>query len=435
MPNINRDGRVLYSLYKDGGYKIAAIDTVKFIEDDLVGYSKTYYKKNENLSKPITFLDTTKSDKYVDQFPSMFIMPKLMYEYGTAKPGFYFYSSEILERLSLFGGMSLNSLMDTDLFFIFEFNRLYPTVFFETFYLTRNTSDRTQYKDIYQIDSDIKFRMLLFRPGIRFPFYGSSIEIFSSLQRYRAFVSESLPSENIEAGVAYDYYNGVSLNFDWKLDVIKPRLDGGINPSNGFKVAAKVDFEKNKFIEGLDLSDAGTLVENFKDNNLVRLQGEMTYNYELPWVERMTTSIHLNGGYITNTKVDSFFHFFNGGMSGLKGYPFYGIEGTRTALVDLSLRYPILREKHVKLGWFIMQNSVIGAIFQFGDAWRNKDDQMWKNSAGLQWRINGFSFYNYPTAIELEIHKGLTKFNRTIKGESYSYGKEYRTYFRLLFDF
>ena len=435
MPNINSDGRVLYSLYKDGGYKIAVIDTVKFIDDDLVGYSKTYYKKNENLSKPITFLDTTKSDKYVDQFPSMFIMPKLMYEYGTAKPGFYFYSSEILERLSLFGGMSLNSLMDTDLFFIFEFNRLYPTVFFETFYLTRNTSDRTQYQDIYQIDSDIKFRMLLFRPGIKFPFYGSSIEIFSSLQRYRAFVSETLPSENIEAGVAYDYYNGVSLNFDWKLDVIKPRLDGGINPSNGFKVAAKVDFEKNKFIEGLDLSDAGTLVENFKDNNLVRLQGEMTYNYELPWVERMTTSIHLNGGYITNTKVDSFFHFFNGGMSGLKGYPFYGIEGTRTALVDLSLRYPILREKHVKLGWFIMQNSVIGAIFQFGDAWRDKDDQMWKKSAGLQWRINGFSFYNYPTAIELEIHKGLTKFNRTIKGESYSYGKEYRTYFRLLFDF
>ena len=435
MPNINSDGRVLYSLYKDGGYKIAVIDTVKIIDDDLVGYSKTYYKKNENLSKPITFLDTTKSDKYVDQFPSMFIMPKLMYEYGTAKPGFYFYSSEILERLSLFGGMSLNSLMDTDLFFIFEFNRLYPTVFFETFYLTRNTSDRTQYQDIYQIDSDIKFRMLLFRPGIRFPFYGSSIEIFSSLQRYRAFVSESLPSENIEAGVAYDYYNGVSLNFDWKLDVIKPRLDGGINPSNGFKVAAKVDFEKNKFIEGLDLSDAGTLVENFKDNNLVRLQGEMTYNYELPWVQRMTTSIHLNGGYITNTKVDSFFHFFNGGMSGLKGYPFYGIEGTRTALVDLSLRYPILREKHVKLGWFIMQNSVIGAIFQFGDAWRDKDDQMWKKSAGLQWRINGFSFYNYPTAIELEIHKGLTKFNRTIKGELYSYGKEYRTYFRLLFDF
>ena len=435
MPNINKSGKVLYSLYDNGGYKIAIIDSLQLIDETLVGYSKTHYQKNENLSDPILMPDTTKAHKYVDQFPNMFIMPKVMAEYGTVKPGFYFYSSEIIERLSLFGGMSLNSLMDTDLFFIFEFNRFYPTLFFETFYLTRNTSDKTQYQDIYQIDSDIKFRMLLFRPGIRFPFYGSSIELYSSFQRYRAFVSESLPTEGLEAGVAYDYYNGVSINLDWKLNVIKPRLDGNINPSNGFKVSAKIDLEKNKFIDGLDLSDAGTLVENFKDNNLARFQGDFTYHYELPWIERLTTSLHLNGGYITNTKVDSFFHFFNGGMSGLKGYPFYGIEGTRTALIDFSVRYPLMREKHVKIGWFIMQNSVLGAIFQFGDAWREKEDQMWKKSIGLQWRVNGFSFYNYPTAIELEIHKGLTKFNRTIKGESYSYGEEYRTYFKILFDF
>ena len=435
MPHINKNGKVLYSLYDNGGYKIAIIDSLQFIDEPLVGYSDKYYQKNANLNDPIVMLDTTKSYKYVDQFPNMFIMPKVMAEYGTFKPGFYFYSSEIIDRLSLFGGMSLNSLMDTDFFFIFEFNRFYPTLFFETFYLTRNTSDKTKYQDIYDIDSDIKFRMLLFRPGIRFPFYGSSVELYSSLQRYRAFVSESLPMEGIQAGVAYDYYNGISLNLDWKLNVIKPRLDGSINPSNGFKVSGKIDVEKNKFIDGLDLSDAGTLVENFEDNNLTRFQGDFIYHYELPWVERLTTSFYLYGGYITNTKIDSFFHFFGGGMSGLKGYPFYGIEGTRTALVDLSIRYPLLREKHVKLGWFIMQNSVLGAIFQFGDAWREKNDQMWKKSIGLQWRINGFSFYNYPTAIELEIHKGLTKFNRIIKGETYSYGDKYRTYFKILFDF
>ena len=311
MPNINDSGKVLYSLYDNGGYKIAIIDSLQLIDETLVGYSKTHYQKNENLSDPILMPDTTKAHKYVDQFPNMFIMPKVMAEYGTVKPGFYFYSSEIIERLSLFGGMSLNNLRDTDLFFIFEFNRFYPTLFFETFYLTRNTSDKTQYQDIYQIDSDIKFRMLLFRPGIRFPFYGSSIELYSSFQRYRAFVSESLPTEGLEAGVAYDYYNGASINLDWKLNVIKPRLDGNINPSNGFKVSAKIDLEKNKFIDGLDLSDAGTLVENFKDNNLARFQGDFTYHYELPWVERLTTSLHLNGGYITYTEVDSFFHFFN----------------------------------------------------------------------------------------------------------------------------
>ena len=362
-------------------------------------------------------------------------MPKLMIDYGTTKPGIYFYSSEILDRLSLFGGISINNLLDSDLFFIFEFNRLFPTLFFETYYLTRNTTDQLEYQDIYEIDSDIKFRMILFRPGLRIPVYGSTLEIFSSWQRYRAFINESLPSEMIEAGAAYDYYRGASINADWKIDIIKPRLDGGINPSNGLKFSAKIDIENNKFIKGLDFSDAGTLVEKFIDNNLVRLQSDFIYHYELPWFERWTTSIHINGGYITNTEVDSFFHFFIGGMSGIKGYPFYSIEGTKTALFDLSFRLPLVREKHIKLGWFILQNSVLGAIFQYGDAWRYKTDQAWKKSVGIQWRVNGFSFYNFPTAIELEIHRGLNKFNRVIKGETYSYGKELRTYFRVLFDF
>ena len=52
----------------------------------------------------------------------------------------------------------------------------------------------------------------------------------------------------IEAGAAYDYYRGASINIDWKLDIIKPRLDGGINPSNGLKLSGKIDVENNKFI-------------------------------------------------------------------------------------------------------------------------------------------------------------------------------------------
>ncbi len=36
----------------------------------------------------------------------------------------------------------------------------------------------------------------------------------------------------IEAGAAYDYYRGAPINADWKMNIIKPRLDGGINPSN-----------------------------------------------------------------------------------------------------------------------------------------------------------------------------------------------------------
>ena len=58
-----------------------------------------------------------------------------------------------------------------------------------------------------------------------------------------------------------------------------------------------------------------------------------------------------------------------------------------------------------------------------------------KRSIGMQWRLNGFSFYNYPTAIELEYHYPLDKFERIINDEIIPYGKEGRTYVKILFDF
>ena len=48
-------------------------------------------------------------------------------------------------------------------------------------------------------------------------------------------------------------------------------MNSSINPSSGFKISSNIGFEKNDFIEGLNLSDAGTLLEEFRPNNLIRL--------------------------------------------------------------------------------------------------------------------------------------------------------------------
>ena len=136
MPDISANGKVIYSLFENGTYTIAILDDVFYIDEDYVGYSDQYYLNNSDLKAPIIKLDNTESYAYVDQFPNMFIMPKVMLDYGTIKPGFYFFSSEIINRLSIFGGASANLLNDIDLFFIFDFKKSFFANKIHIFFVT-----------------------------------------------------------------------------------------------------------------------------------------------------------------------------------------------------------------------------------------------------------------------------------------------------------
>ncbi|GIS53958.1 hypothetical protein Ct9H90mP29_10000 [bacterium] len=49
--------------------------------------------------------------------------------------------------------------------------------------------------------------------------------------------------------------------------------------------------------------------------------------------------------------------------------------------------------------------------------------------------LNGFSFYNFPTAIELEYHQPLDKFEKEINEENILYGDKGRAYLKIFFDF
>ena len=96
MPDISADGKVIYSLFENGIYTISILDDVFYIDEDYVGYSDQYYKNSSDLKARIIESDKTESSTYVAQFPNLFIMPKVMLDYGTIKPGFYFFYSEII---------------------------------------------------------------------------------------------------------------------------------------------------------------------------------------------------------------------------------------------------------------------------------------------------------------------------------------------------
>ena len=132
MPSISNDGKILYSEYINGGYKIMIIDTIQFIDKVDVGYSENYWLQTPK-SLPLTELDLTSSKPYRETMSKLSIMPRVMLDYKTVKPGFYFMSQDYLDKLSIFGGASANSKSDLDLFLIFEFKKYWPTLYSNLF--------------------------------------------------------------------------------------------------------------------------------------------------------------------------------------------------------------------------------------------------------------------------------------------------------------
>jgi hypothetical protein len=74
-----------------------------------------------------------------------------------------------------------------------------------------------------------------------------------------------------------------------------------------------------------------------------------------------------------------------------------------------------------------------------GDAWTESKPKAgdFKKDAGMELRLETFSFYAYPTRIFFNASYGFDKFTQFIKtrNETVTYGREWRFYFGVLFGF
>ncbi|MEE9166069.1 MAG: hypothetical protein V3U24_01185 [Candidatus Neomarinimicrobiota bacterium] len=428
MPDVNGSGKIVYSLFEDGGYKIAVLDSMELIDSERVGYGPNYYAKFANLPSPLDTQNRQEAVPYEDHFSPMFIFPKIMMDYGMLKPGLYFYSSEIVNRLNVFGGASVNLVRDLDLFLLFEFRNFYPTLFTEVYFLTRHISEKSKLMDVYDFDVDVLYRLFQLDSGIRIPIRGvNELKLYASYQNYRASANWLIGAENVLTGKSgVNYYVGKHLGARWTSDVFRKTIDYDINPNNGFQLDIDLRFEDDSFLN----SDSSVVDYVYDHYDFFRLTGQGALHVAVPGTERWTITGELRAGWMSHVETDSFFFFFGGGMPGIKGYPFYSIAGNRMALGSLTLRIPLMRGNHYLFGPLILQNIVLGIIGQTGDAWdsSNKGRFSPKKSAGIQLRLGGFSFYNYPTGIGVEMHRGLDNF-KSLKSLKTRY------YFTLLFGF
>ena len=206
----------------------------------------------------------------------------------------------------------------------------------------------------------------------------------------------------------------------------------GIAPGNGRKITLKAERAYQRFLNDFVVHPKyGTIVEQFTHYDYDQV--EIDWQEYLPSIfRRHSWAIRLKAGFI-DRPVDDFYHLFAGGLDGLKGYPFYSLEGRKLAVISMAYRFPLFLNLNLRLG-FATVKQLFGSIYtQAGNAWQGADatDEEWKSTIGCQLRTRFIAFYTFPMSLFVDAAYGLDRFRH----KEQDYGKEWRFYFGILFDF
>ncbi len=360
---------------------------------------------------------------YQDMYTHVGFMPRLFFDYGTTKLGTYFYSSDMLDKYSIFGGVALNRKWDWDVFGMVTYRKFWPTLFLEVYNQIRHTK---------AVNSEDHYRYNLIEADLGAEFKLNDKNLFRTAfvhSRYNGRLETTVAGQQVKFG--YTYLKGNEFRLIWQYRNILPSIGMDANPKSGTEFSLQYDFEDNQFINGFKISsEYGTIVEKYTPYRYNRLQLSLRHYLQLPW--HHTTEWRLNGGYI-DRPVDSFFNFFAGGLVGLKGYPFYSIEGRKLASATFIYRFPLSQHLNIQFAPLYLDKLYAGLFVDYGNAW-NEDKLDWKNfkkDVGFQLRLNTFSFYNYPTVFFFDAAYGLDD----VVNRRQAYGREMRYYFGLAFGY
>ncbi|MGB2869571.1 MAG: biopolymer transporter Tol [Bacteroidota bacterium] len=476
LPSVSRDGRIVFASYTATGYKIAVLDEAKVpvlpsgvpLASNTVGQDPpgpggmlTSISVNPGVSQPGlsgTPREEAISKPYHSVFSSLSLIPFVRFDnyneknsgLDVIKPGFYFVANEVLDKLSLFGGAAINRRYERDLFFIFEYRDRLPILYqlgmepitsLELYNITRITDvsfplfvDRP-----YTISTDVTYNLLEFdlflRQKVLSPFL--ELKLGYTLSRYSADLGSFLiPTKGVSPSFHNLYLIGNVVSAQFTLNGINPSVDKDINPvgrSVFFRYAMEFN-EYNKELE-YDVVD-GVLVPRFTNFNFHRLELQWNEHLAMPF-DRHTLSMSVRRGTILGERADTIFHFYAGGFIGMKGYPFYAIEGNDVATLNMAYRFPLWTHINARFLQFFF-TKLYGSFFaDLGNAWTGVLPSLnqWRSDAGFELRLEAFSFYSYPTRISFSGAYGFDQFTRSFQGVDVTYGREWRFYLGVLFGF
>ncbi|MFQ5631554.1 MAG: hypothetical protein ACE5I1_22510, partial [bacterium] len=246
--------------------------------------------------------------------------------------------------------------------------------------------------------------------------------------RASAKIKTSVGNQPVSFG--YTYYIGRSAQLRYTYNGLGAAVDMEANPRFGRRVTFQYSRDWNLFINGFEVNtNFGTLQEVYDRYYLHRLEADWREYFALPG--RHGLMLRLNGGYI-DRPVDSFFAFLGGGLFGNRGYPYFALQGSRLMHGTLAYRLPVFWNMDVAIGPVHFDKFFLGVFADYSNAFDGElDFGDFKKSAGVQLRLDTFSFYGFPTKLFFDAAYGFDE----IAANGTIYGKEWRYYFGVTFGY
>ena len=220
----------------------------------------------------------------------------------------------------------------------------------------------------------------------------------------------------------------------WEFRGVERSRDEEINPV-GRKLFLRFDYELDHFNYNNEYAETETGISPvLSPFNFPKAEVKYSEYLQLPWWKH-TLTLSLHGGTIFGPPVPDFFDFYAGGLVGMKGYPFYALGGNKMATANLTYRFPVWDNIAVRFLPLYFDKLYASVHCDYGNAWDSVSTSF-KKDAGFELRLESYSFYAYPTRIFFNGTYGFDSFSITgTDGNPVHYGKEWRFYFGILFDF
>jgi WD40 repeat protein len=277
---------------------------------------------------------------------------------------------------------------------------------------------------------------------------GALLELGYRYSPYRVRTEPFFSREHQEtiAATSDRYFIGRAFTATGYLEQFRPYSHADVL-REGLRLVAGYEYQSSRLLRSFDI-DEGALVPEYERYRNHRLWMESYGGFRLPGQVLggpHGVSARVQGSTILGGPVDDFFNSYVGGLTGARGYPFYGLGGNETLWFQAAYHFPIVPSIGRQF-LFLYADKLFGKLYaDAAMAWEGA----WPGGEGVRKDIGGElrlglgSFYLLPTSVFVSATYSLDSFDAALSegfvtpegARSVTYGREWLWHFGVLFDF